>query len=267
MELVRERLVRCRLPVSPERMAEILERVAGADLYLAIACEEGIEGAWRVFEARFVPRVKGLALRHGASESQAEELARELPGHLVAPPRGGRARTRMGTYNGAVPLFDWLAVIVVQRLADRRRARARAPSGEASAALEAASADGDPAEAVLDAETAGKLEEALRAAWERLTAREAAALLLKFKDGLPQKEIATLFGVGEPQVSKILRSAVDKIRSEVESRLRDQFPGRWADRDGAWVALRNAVGRHMERIRPPIGFPSKGSSPHGPRAT
>ncbi|HKB16926.1 MAG TPA: hypothetical protein VKF62_12740, partial [Planctomycetota bacterium] len=116
LELARRRLLRSGVPDSPERLGEVLERVAGADLYLSIACEEGLGAAWEVFTARFVPRIKALALWRGASPSEAEDLAQDLPGHLAAPPRGGHARTRLGTYNGAVSLFDWLAVIVFQRL-------------------------------------------------------------------------------------------------------------------------------------------------------
>ena len=247
LELARARLLRSGLPCPPERIAELLERAAVADLYLSIACEEGLERGWEAFTARFLPRVKALALWHGASPSEAEDLALDLPGHLAAPPRGGAPRTRLGTYNGAVSLFDWLAVIVVQRLTDRWRTLRRAPREAAGAEVEAARVDGDPAEHLLDVETAGWLEEALGEAWKRLAPREAAALRLKFKEGLPQKQIAILFGVGEPQVSKILKAGVEKIRSEVDRRLREDLPGRWTDRDGLWSALRDAIGEHLER--------------------
>jgi RNA polymerase sigma-70 factor len=265
LDLTRARLVRSGLPCSPERISEVLERAAGADLYLSIACEEGIGGGWEAFTARFLPRVKALALWHGASQSEAEELTRELPGHLAASPRGNAARTRLGTYNGAAPLFDWLAVIVVQRLTDRRRARRRDRLEPAGGNREPASVGGDPADQVLDDETAERLEEALRRAWTQLGPKESAALCLKFKEGLPQKAIATLFGVGEPQVSKILKTAVEKVRAEIERHLRESSLHRAGNPDGLWGALRDALARHLERSETLDGSPFQGSSPHGPR--
>ena len=90
VDLTRRWLLRSGAPLTPDRMTGALGQASRADLYLTIACEESVAGAWEVFTTRFVPRLKGLALRNGADEPEAETLARDLPGHLV----GSYSRSR-----------------------------------------------------------------------------------------------------------------------------------------------------------------------------
>ncbi len=63
-----------------EEIAGALARAALGDLYLAVACEEGVPGAWERFTEEYGGTLVALAVRRGARGGEAEDLARELPG-------------------------------------------------------------------------------------------------------------------------------------------------------------------------------------------
>jgi DNA-directed RNA polymerase specialized sigma24 family protein len=104
----------------------------------------------------------------------------------------------------------------------------------------AAARPGDPAAMAGEAETARRFGDALRIAWARLTSNEALALALKHHDGLRQRDIARILGVGPPRVSRIVRSAVGKLREGMRPVLgTDSLP---------WPALRDALGAHLASL-------------------
>jgi RNA polymerase sigma-70 factor (ECF subfamily) len=235
-------------------LAEALSRAALADLFLAVACEEGVPGAWDAFAARYGPVVAALALRRGASRQEAEDLSREIPGDLFAPPPGGGARTRLGTYDGTGSLTAWLGVLVHRRLVDQRRAAALGPAPvdpERAEAVAAGSSGADPAAAALDAETARRFGEALRDVWGSLSPRETLAVLLRYRDGLPQTDIARLLAVGEPRVSRILAGAAEKIRAAVQRRVGARPAVGSEDPDRLRAALQEALVKSMASLAAP----------------
>ena len=67
-----------------------IESMEAADYYLASACELGCAGAWDRLTQIYQPRFRAMALRWGASASDAEEIARELPGELLGKPANSR---------------------------------------------------------------------------------------------------------------------------------------------------------------------------------
>jgi DNA-directed RNA polymerase specialized sigma24 family protein len=240
----RRRLERAGVAPGRGRLEETLERTAGGDLFLALACEEDVPGAWQALIERLVPRLQQLAVRRGASPAEAEELARELPGELVAPTRERPARTLLGTYEGTGTLFSWLAGILIRRRALAARSSRTVPLAEAAGAqLDAAApASEDPARQASDSELAEQVRSAFGEAWSALTPKEGLALLYKYRDGLPQTGIARLLDVGPPRVTRLLQQGVDKVRSALVRRLgaaaADEGPG-------LWTALRSAVERSL----------------------
>jgi len=207
-------LARQGLSAEGESLARGLERAAAADLFLALACEERVEGAWNVLVERCSGRMKAMALRNGCPDAEAQEIARDVLGGLLLPPARGTARTRLGTFEGAGTLASWLCAIVLRHLADRARARRPVPP-EAWRAQ----APADPAEAVLDEETERDVERALAAGWEHLTSKEALALVCHFRDRMSQEEIGRLLAVRQPRVSKVLKGGLGKLRAALEKTL------------------------------------------------
>ncbi len=220
-----------------------------ADFFLAAACDEGLAAAWAAFEHEYVPRLRSLLRRHGASESETSDLLGDLPGYLCQAPTDGRARTRLGTYEATGSLFSWLAVIVLRRLhAARRVGPAAAPI---ASDLDPATRRAVPDHAVLGEETVRRFEAALVPAWETLTPRERLAVLLRHRDGLPGREIARLLGVGPPRVSRLIESGLSRLRDAVRRQMPDTPPGTSTPDQSVWLALAEVLARHLATLAGP----------------
>jgi RNA polymerase sigma factor (sigma-70 family) len=236
-----------------DELAERLNRSGDADLYLAIACDEKIPGAWEVFQERYVPKLRTLAHRNGARGAEVQHIAEGLLGDLFTPPKRGKARTHLGTYSGAGSLIAWLAAVLNHRMTDERRSREsarRSASGRRErdrahrpGRTDNPSEEFDPVVLSIDGETCRRFGEVLREGLVGLTEREREAMVLKFRNGLPQAEVARRMEVGEPRVSRLLRSGVKRLQEAVAA----AFPGRrWEELDRLWMALRLKTTRELE---------------------
>jgi len=211
---------------APGQFMRRLSRVAGEEIFLAIACEEHVPGAWEAFTRSHADALKQAAARHRAPGTDSEEIAEGLVGDLFSPPAGGGSRTRLGTWDGSGPLGAWLLAVLKNRFLDALRstdgeARRRESVGRAAGPGAAERAVDDPARVYLEAEERFAFENRLKDAWETLSPTEMLALTLKFRDGRSQVEIAGLLGVGEPRVSRLVASATRKLRE----RLGGPLPG------------------------------------------
>jgi DNA-directed RNA polymerase specialized sigma24 family protein len=203
-----------------DALSAMERRGRGPDLYLALACDARIEGAWDRFCATTLPAVARALAAQGVPPAEADAAAAELPGHLIQPPRHGRSRTRLGGYRGASSLATFLAVAALALRTSARR-------GRSPASLDALREEGGgevvlpsarPARAGLEeAEAASRLALRLPAAWARLTPRESLVLLFQCRDGLPQRTIAALLGIGAPRVSRLIDGAHARLRAALSS--------------------------------------------------
>jgi RNA polymerase sigma factor (sigma-70 family) len=188
------------------------------DLALARACDAGLPGAWERLQKEYRRRLLAFLRKRGAKRGEAEEVLEEALAALAEPPARGGARTQIGTYDGRGSLHAWLATLASRRLTDRWRARS------ALARLRPPAPEGglhemDPADRAAGAEAAGRVAGALEEAWPLLTPKELQAVVLKYRSGLAQTEIAEAMGVGEPRVSRLLSSATTRLRAFLEERL------------------------------------------------
>ncbi len=264
--LARVRLAKSSLAPTAENVASVLERAALEDLYLAFACESGVPGAWERLHLLITPTLRALALRRGASAAEAAALSEEIPGALACPPARGTARTRLGTFDGTGSLVAWLGAIVACRIADLRRApRARSLEALLAAEEEGAVRGGppslragpDPAEEAGGAELRRGFEEAFRRGGLSLTPRERLALVLRFRDGLGQAEIARILHVGVPRACRILQGGVGKLRERVG---RFRGDGGRAVEERTWAALREAAASYLANPEPPADPGKEGAS-------
>jgi RNA polymerase sigma factor (sigma-70 family) len=239
LSLTCRRLLQSGVATTDAKIAAALHRAAGADVYLTVACDESIAGAWEVFTRRFVPRLRGLARKRGASATEADDLAHQLPAELAQAPTNRETRTRLGRYDGSSSLLSWLTVICLRRLVDLRRARAVRPAAVGAVPDRAAlGRRADPSRRAAEAEEVKRFRTLLASAWGELSRQESLALLWKHRDGLRQTQIAALLGVGPPRVSRIVKRAIDKLRERVGN----------GDSDSSWPTLLRAVEKHMETL-------------------
>ncbi len=216
-----------------------IEKMEAADYYLASACELGCPGAWDRLTNLYQSRFRAMALRWGASASDADEIARELPGELLGKPAHGRCATRIGSFDGTGSLLAWCGTVIDRALARRRRKQSR----ETGAELDARPDDGGspPPDAVVHTETGRRVHDAFETALLDLSAREFLIVKGKFGDGRSQKEIAQQLGISEPRVSNLLKRAIDRIRNAVLREVPDETAAHWMDRDGLRPVLKDAI--------------------------
>jgi len=237
------RLEKSRLDASGS-MEEVLKKTALPDLFLAVACETDVAGAWQVLSRMFLPRLEQVILQRGATPADAEEIVGNLPGDLARSVDGGAPY--IARYDGSGSLFRWLATVVLRRHADRfRRNRVKSLDSVSDVPDPRSS---DPAEQALDAEAAECLKQALEAAFERLTRRELLSVHFKYRAGLSQRRIASLVDTDEPGLSRILGRAVQKIREAVNRRLEvDGHPGEGGRH---WLALKEILEIQLQDSAP-----------------
>lgn len=240
----------------PICVREVLQRAALADLFLAIACDQDLPGAWeRLHEVLYAPLL-ALARRRLPPGVTADEVVVDVIAGLLVPPAHGEARRRIGTYDGTGSLLGWSTAILVRALADRGRGAPSAPRriapladvrGDDQAAPDPISAE-DPLAAALDAETATELRTALQRTWSTLTPQQALVLALRYRDGVPQTRIAKMLAVSESRVSRVLASAVAAIRAGLEASLGSFCE---TDPDRLWRALHAEFGRRLQESTAP----------------
>lgn len=259
LRAVERRLDQLSLDADRKRVGDALARMAGADLYLARACELGSVDAWAALANDLVPRLTGLARKRGARGSSAEEEVSALLSDLALPPPRGRARTLIGTYGGAGSLFGWLSVILVRRFAGEARRKKpdsldQRPDDEQDVAPAGRSAPEDPSQAAQDDESRRRIREAIRRGFAACTPKEQLALVLKFRDGLPQRRMAALLEVGEPRVSRLVKQALTKLGTAARAHLPEGLD------PSAYAAAADSVGETLASLDAPARPSPAGTS-------
>ena len=217
---------------------------AVGDVYLARACDAGVDGAWERLEACYRKPVLRFLRRRGAARDEAELLLDDLWSTLATPPPRGGAHTRLGTYDGRGSLSSWLCTVAWRRLVDGWRARAGTREVEQDAPAPAGRQH-DPALRASREEAARLIGLGLEDAWSEMTARELQVIVLKYKHRLPQKQIARVLRIGPPRVSRVLQSATTRLREAIARRFDRQSD--WEVGGPGWDALLVTVERMLAR--------------------
>jgi RNA polymerase sigma factor (sigma-70 family) len=254
------------LDPTPERVSAYVHGAALEDLYLTTACEEGSEPAWGTLSDAYRSRLEGFAVRRGLCGADAEAAAQDLLGDLAAPPPRPGNRTLIGTFDATGSLFGWLCIVLARRIAARARLRRverlEDDAADAQGSTRPTRAALDPASVVAQREAEAGFERALVSAWESLSGQERLALVAKHRDGLTQRDVGRMLGVGEARVSRVVGSAVaklsDALKAGVEAGAATDAPPAGA----LWARLEAAVARHLAS-RAPLDAPSSGASPGG----
>ncbi|MBK8975465.1 MAG: sigma-70 family RNA polymerase sigma factor [Planctomycetes bacterium] len=231
------------LSPAPGQLPDACARLVGADLYLAVACDRHSNRAWECFVRSYAPLLTRIAVRHGATEAEAQELVESLPGQLLAGRGQAPGHTLLAGYDGSGQLLSWLSIVLLRRLWSRRQATVREAEECRAAAARRAAAVPATAEDAARRESGGRYREALRHVWSTLSDRERLALKLRYADGVKQRQIARLFGVQDPQVSRILAAAVRKLREGFGA-----APATLAapTSDALWAELRDVLAQQLE---------------------
>jgi RNA polymerase sigma factor (sigma-70 family) len=205
--------------------AEFLDNLYALDCFLAWACLEGRPEAWEaLFNAR-ASRTEALlvdALRLRAvrlfprDQERQEEAVHEFWGFLLAGEREGSLPI-LARFDGQRPLVPWLIrVFQNKHLSELRHGAAlhalpEAELGERELHL--------PADA--DARWHHEFREAAREWFAGLSDREVLLLGLRLRYRLSQREVASLMGIHEGNVSRLTRDLRDRCFERIGQALRE----------------------------------------------
>lgn len=180
------------------------------DLYLSIACAQGSESAWSVFNATYRKYIRDLAAFTNPTPN-AFELADSILVDLYLPNHSGHSR--IASFEGRSSLATWLRIVVGHRVInEHERTRKTESAGELLIEI-----GDDLAQHTLDVSLRACryehiVDESFRRSCLCLTDRERLILLLRFDEELQLGEIARLLGVHQSTITRQLDRACKKLR-------------------------------------------------------
>ena len=198
------------------------ERLHHRDLYLATACAEGIDTAWRRFDALYRKYIQELARCLSRNALQALDVGEGLLAELFLPDTSGQSR--IGSYDGRSSLATWLHVIVTHRVANERVRKwntverpgdvPEIPDSRALGELEAG---------MRAARYGRAIEMSLRMACDALSPRERQMLIWRYQRGLLLEDIGAMLSVHPSTVFRQLGRLQERLRKHVVGTLTSTY--------------------------------------------
>jgi RNA polymerase sigma-70 factor len=188
------------------------------DFYLAYACSLGIETAWQCFINSFSSDIRGFAKLFSGNSTIAGEISGSIWTYLYLPSRNGRKR--IATYDGRIPLTNWLRVVVYNRLANHRELKINRTEGLDDVAESSVPFEHDKIDSAIRFKRYGAfVSNSLAKACRELTNQECLLILLRYERNLDLKYISRLFNVHQSTVMRRIERICWKIRQQVRSNL------------------------------------------------
>jgi RNA polymerase sigma-70 factor, ECF subfamily len=188
------------------------------DLYLACSAAHGDTVAIRIIDERFLSRLPGRLRRLGTKLEAVADVLQTVRERLFA----GLA-PRIGAYNAAGPLEQWIKVVAIRTAIDMHRTDAAAPRAESGWLETVAPAGGDATALLMRAEYKSELEIAIREQVAALSARERAVLRLHVLEGLSIDRIASSYGVHRVTVARWVWTAGEQMLDGLRQRFKERF--------------------------------------------
>lgn len=196
---------------------EVLDQLRVGDLYLACACAEGQSSALSLFDRRFRGDLDLAAARGGTVASGRDEFRQRVREKLFVSVGG--EEPRIVAYTGRGALRSWVRVTSVRMVLDLARRREDPAEGASGPEIFDAlpQAGPDPELDYIRRIHGAQLPEAMKAAFESLTARQRNLLRQRYLHGLSTDHLAKLYAVHRATAFRWVEGA----RSELLQRTRD----------------------------------------------
>ena len=210
-----------RLPPAqpPQPLAQVLEQVHLADLYLACACVNNVPAAIPALEEHCLRRLKSsLQLPAPVLDDVLQKVRMHL---LLGTPSSG---PKLPTYRGESRLSSWIRVIAVRMALHQTAPVAERPEEnvlEALAALPTPEANAELA--LIKGRFQYDFRRALRDAFAALSREQRNLLRLYYVDRLTTTELARLLCVSQPTASRRLADAREAVYEETRRLLQERL--------------------------------------------
>ena len=167
-----------------------------SDEALMVRVTKGDQAAFRALARRHLPAMAGLARRILGNAAEAEDVVQEA---ML------RVWTHAPRWQPLAAFRTWLTRIVVNLCLDRKR---RTPMLE----LEAAGEIADPAPGAGEKAEADERDRLLADAIEGLPARQRTAIVLTYREGLTNAQVAEILGTSVSAVETLLIRGKQNLR-------------------------------------------------------
>ncbi|WNG50317.1 RNA polymerase subunit sigma-70 [Archangium minus] len=226
-----------------DTLAQALQQLYAADLYLACACAAGESQALLAFEQHVLQKVPSRLGQLPAST--VDEVLQVLRQRLLMSASG--TAPKIADYAGRGPLAGWVRISAVRVAGELATHEGRQELfGEPPAALERMLAADDPERVLAREDSRQALTQSLQAALARLSERERALLRMHHIHGLTMDRLATMYGEPRSSVARRVVQARERLlkltRLELSSRLK--LEGRELESLLGWVSSRLDVSLH-----------------------
>jgi RNA polymerase sigma-70 factor, ECF subfamily len=208
------------LPEPPSVAAQVafLRSLHAEELVLARACAAGDESAWEKFIVRYRETIYHAAYAIAGSDSVGRELADSLYADLYGlRARDGERCSPLLLYHGRGSLAGWLRSVLAQRFVDLHRKTHREVSldelAEPAAPPPTAEASAPPQRVTF------LIQRVVQMTLARLPSDQRFILSAYYLDGRTLKQIASLLGVHESTVSRLLSRLTASLRKQIVGEL------------------------------------------------
>ncbi len=194
-------------------LSERVGRLSLDDLYLAWACVQGEDAAWREVAQLHFPFIRSFARRYLPAEA-ATDTADEVIADLWE-------RRKLERYYGRSSLRTWLGALVAHHAINvtetvRRHARKSGALRVMAAETQEAASDDTAA----DAQARDTLRAILSESFRALPAQTRVLLQLYYEQELTLDEIGRSLHVSPAALSRRLKHARETLRADIEARAR-----------------------------------------------
>jgi RNA polymerase sigma-70 factor (ECF subfamily) len=232
-----------------DELTVALERVRGADLYLALGCVLKDERAMALFEARLIEEID-RAIRHLGVRLAAHDDLRQIVRQKILVGEEGQ-HAKIVSYSGRGELRSWVRVTAVRAILDVLRAdhallRERPVPDQALAAVPAT--DASPELAYLKRRYQAELSSAIQEASQRLTPRQRNLLRYQLLHGLTVDAIAAVYRVHRVTVARWLAQARSQLTDETKRRLMKRLGAEASDIDSLLRLIQSQLDLSVRQI-------------------
>jgi RNA polymerase sigma-70 factor len=203
-------------PTSP--IEPLLASLSLAELYLACACLHGMGAALELFERNYLAKLPGMLRNPKHPDTMLEDICQLARMKLLVPTPEGRPR--IAEYTGRGALQSWVRVTATRIAIKLQSTEKPAPEEDSDTLFSALPAPGvDPELDAIKRRHQADLRQAMCEAFSTLSSEDRHLIRLYFVDQLSMYELATLFRVSQPTISRWLKSTRETIYKETRRHL------------------------------------------------
>ncbi|HEX8436317.1 sigma-70 family RNA polymerase sigma factor [Archangium sp.] len=203
-------------PTSP--LEPLLSALSLTELYLACACLHGVGAALEAFERGYLAKLPGLLRNPKLPDAMIEDVCQLTRMKLLVPPPEGRPK--IAEYTGRGALGSWVRVTATRIAIKLQSTEKPAPEEDSDSLFSALPAPGvDPELDAIKRRHQADLRQAMHEAFSTLSPEDRHLLRLYFVDQLSMYELATLFRVSQPTISRWLKSTRETVYQETRRHL------------------------------------------------